>query len=234
MGIGFSHLPFYDLCYAQKAIQSPLFVLGSQEIHETKDKILDFAAQNGHRHLAREMTARSLFLDRYAVADYRDCDLNGKADLALDFGQPLPKPWIAAARTVLDAGTIEHIFDIGTAFRNLHELTCVGGTIIHVAPISWFEHGYYNFNPMIFRGVAEANGYRLLAEAFHFVRDALDEAGGSRPKMYITFDGLKHEDIREKIFVHLRAQLSVPNVLYMVAHQKINPQDFVCPYDVQA
>jgi hypothetical protein len=230
MGIAFSHLPFYDLCRKLGAIQSPLFVLGSQEIHEPEEKIREFALRSGCVGLARDLSVRSLFRERYSVTDYCDCDLNNRADLALDFGKPLPAEFARTAMTVLNSGTIEHIFDVGRAFRNIHELTCVGGVIIHCAPLTWFEHGYFNFNPRLFSEIADANGYRLLAEGFHCVRDVL--GGETKPALYITFDGLAVTPLRERIFALLKESVTVSNVLYMAAYRKTSLQEFDCPYEI--
>ncbi len=230
MGISLSHLPFYDLCRKLGAIQSPLFVLGSQEIHEPEEKIREFALRSGCADLARDLSVRSLFRERYSVTDYCDCDLNNKADLALDFGKPLPAEFAGTAMTVLNSGTIEHIFDVGRAFRNIHELTCVGGAIIHCAPLTWFEHGYFNFNPRLFSEIAAVNGYRLLAEGFHFVRDVLGEQ--PNPSFYITFDGQAFTPLRERIFALLKETVTVSNVLCMAAYRKTSLREFDCPYEI--
>jgi SAM-dependent methyltransferase len=48
---------------------------------------------------------------------------------------------------VLDAGTTEHCFNIGTAMRNIREACKPGGYIIHTNPMSMVNHGFWNFNP---------------------------------------------------------------------------------------
>ncbi len=233
MGICLSHLPFYDLCQARKAIQSPVFALGSQEIHEPQSVILQFAQAHGYHNLARDGSARSLFRDRYHVGEYCDCDLNGRADLVLDLNEALPASLYRKAMTILDAGTMEHVFDIARALQNIHRLLAPGGLIMHVAPLSWFEHGFYNFNPHLFRAIADANGYRMVVEAFHFVHDPLNIGEGGTAKCHITFDGCSFTALREEIFALLRAERWAANALYMVAYSKTQDGDFKSPYDVQ-
>lgn len=233
MGIGFSHLPFYDLCHERGAIQSPLFVLGSQEIHEPREKIAEFAARHAYIGLEGDCTARSLFRERYGITEYRDCDLNGKADLRIDFSETLPDNMRRTARTLWNAGTLEHIFDAGMAFRNIHEVVCTCGFIIHVAPVSWFEHGFYNFNLRLFEGVARSNGYQLIVEAFHFVRDAIGGGPGDQPALFVTFDGTPMQERKDRILAHLKGPNPAPGILYMAAFRKTTPQDFAAPYDVQ-
>jgi hypothetical protein len=53
--------------------------------------------------------------------------------------------------TVIDCGTIEHIFDIAQAFRNIAALCATGGQIIHVSPASNFcGHGFWQISPETF------------------------------------------------------------------------------------
>jgi hypothetical protein len=65
-----------------------------------------------------------------------------------------------------------------------------GGTIIHISPLTWFNHGFYNFNPKLFKGLIQANGYEFLVEAFWIPpnpkRFFWQKKG---PQIFITFDG---------------------------------------------
>ena len=61
---------------------------------------------------------------------------------------------------VTNNGTGEHIFDQKVVFENIHNLCKVGGVMIHVLPFSpWINHGFYNFNPNLFRDLVAANEY---------------------------------------------------------------------------
>jgi hypothetical protein len=65
---------------------------------------------------------------------------------------------------VTNNGTGEHIFDQAMVFKNAHYLCLRGGVMLHVLPFSpWINHGFYNFNPILFRDLAAANGYELLS-----------------------------------------------------------------------
>lgn len=173
MGIVFSFLEFFDLCYHQQALHGPMIALGSLEINEPESEIEAFAAKNVYWKRDREKGVRSLFRDRYGVMDYCDSDLNDRADLKIDLNQPLVPELVGSAMAILNGGTVEHIFDIAQAMINIHDMARLGATIIHLAPISWYEHGYYNFNPRLFTAVAQTNAYVLVAEAFWFPSDVL-------------------------------------------------------------
>lgn len=64
---------------------------------------------------------------------------------------------------VTNNGTGEHVFDQRAVFENMHDLTVAGGLMLHVMPfVNWLNHGFYNFNPVLFVDVAAANGYEVL------------------------------------------------------------------------
>lgn len=61
---------------------------------------------------------------------------------------------------VTNNGTGEHIFDQRTVFENMHNLCKVGGIMLCVLPFGpWINHGFYNFNPNLFRDIVAANEY---------------------------------------------------------------------------
>lgn len=64
---------------------------------------------------------------------------------------------------VTNNGTGEHIFDQAMVFKNAHDLCLTAGVMLHVLPFSpWINHGFYCFNPILFRDLAAANGYRIM------------------------------------------------------------------------
>lgn len=59
---------------------------------------------------------------------------------------------------VTNNGTGEHIFDQRCVFENAHNLS--HRWILHVLPmIPWVNHGFFNYNPILFRDMAVANNY---------------------------------------------------------------------------
>ena len=61
---------------------------------------------------------------------------------------------------VINNGTGEHIFDQMSVFQNMHNMAKVGGLILNVLPLMpCLNHGFYNYNPVLFRDLAIANGY---------------------------------------------------------------------------
>ncbi len=64
---------------------------------------------------------------------------------------------------VTNNGTGEHIFSQALVFLNAHNLCKEGGIMLHVLPFSrWINHGFYNYNPILFRDLAAACGYDII------------------------------------------------------------------------
>lgn len=245
MGISLSFLEFFDLCHQQRALCAPMLALGTLQINDPEWVIRSYAERHPYWKRDPAHGVRSLFRDRYGVTDYRDCDLNDQADLTLDLNRPIAQDFRGTANTVLNGGTLEHIFDAARAFANMHELTREGGSIIHLAPISWYDHGYYNLNPKVFSAIADANKYCLVAEAFWFTSDVLRRtpvepaAAGSenveetmQPQCYITYDGHQYTDERGAISRLFCADFVPGNGLYLAAYKKTCSEVFEFPYDI--
>ena len=63
--------------------------------------------------------------------------------------------------TVLDLGTLEHVYNISNALFNLSKLCKVGGQILHVLPANQMcGHGFWQISPELFFSLySERNGY---------------------------------------------------------------------------
>lgn len=63
--------------------------------------------------------------------------------------------------TVLDCGSLEHIYNVQQALANVSALCDKGGQIIHVLPANNFcGHGFWQFSPELFFSLySDANGY---------------------------------------------------------------------------
>jgi len=65
--------------------------------------------------------------------------------------------WNAATaidRVVLDAGTMEHCFNVGQTIRNIVDMTKVGGFVIHLNPMTMINHGFFNYHPRFFHSLS--------------------------------------------------------------------------------
>lgn len=75
-----------------------------------------------------------------------------------------PPTWRETFDVVANHGTSEHIFNQANVFRLMHDLTIIGGLMIHAVPTPQFgaNHGFYFYDETIFNDLAHANGYEIV------------------------------------------------------------------------
>ena len=100
------------------------------------------------------------YFDATRVDSIDNSDYEG-ATFVCDMNEPIPKALHQRYDTVIDAGTLEHVFHISTALRNCSEMCKPGGQILHVLPANNFcGHGFWQFSPELFFSLySPANGY---------------------------------------------------------------------------
>ena len=101
---------------------------------------------------------------------YVALDVNERMDAVVcDLNQPVDFGAIGEHDLVVDNGTGEHLFDQFVVWSNHHRLTKQGGILLKIMPFTpWFNHGFYNFNPILYRDIANANNYAWL---FFWIND---------------------------------------------------------------
>ena len=63
---------------------------------------------------------------------------------------------------LLDSGTLEHVFHIPNALKNIVSLVKVGGRVIFLSPSSnHLDHGFYMFSPTFFVDFFSANHFQI-------------------------------------------------------------------------
>jgi hypothetical protein len=84
-----------------------------------------------------------------------------KATHIHDLNAPLPETMYQKYDTVIDLGTLEHIYNTPQAFKNCSQLCKRGGQILHVLPANNFcGHGFWQFSPELFFSLyCKRNGY---------------------------------------------------------------------------
>jgi hypothetical protein len=86
------------------------------------------------------------------------------ASIVHDMNVPIPETLKNAFTVVIDAGTLEHVFNFPVAIQNCMEMVQVGGHLLLMTPTNNFMgHGFYQFSPeLFFRVCSEANGFELV------------------------------------------------------------------------
>lgn len=84
------------------------------------------------------------------------------ATIVYDLNKKLKNNSLGKYDTIIDCGTLEHIYNINNALYNVSKLCEVGGQIIHVLPANNFcGHGFWQLSPELFFSLYhEKNGYR--------------------------------------------------------------------------
>jgi SAM-dependent methyltransferase len=81
-----------------------------------------------------------------------------------DLNKPCPDHLKGQFDIVIDGGTTEHIFYIGTALDTCHDLLAPGGLLLsYVSADGWFGHGFFQTGPDVpWRYWHHARGYQML------------------------------------------------------------------------
>lgn len=85
------------------------------------------------------------------------------ATVVHDFNRPIPASFHQRFDTVVDGGSLEHIFDVKQALENYINMTRAGGLIFINTPANNLcGHGFYQFSPDFFyRVFDESNGFKV-------------------------------------------------------------------------
>ncbi len=149
MGLDLHSIKFLQKITKEYQLKSVL-TLGRQNIvtsnsllkeHLKTDKyaVNDFA-ENLLREVFGATSASSI-----DVTAYQGCDI------VSDMNLPINAQLYNKFDTIIDGGTLEHIFNVPTALENITALVKNGGYIIHFAPANNFcGHGFYQFSPEFF------------------------------------------------------------------------------------
>jgi hypothetical protein len=111
------------------------------------------------------------FLQRlgFTLTDSLDADAYQGAGLIHDLNTPLPPDWHGRYDWVFDGGTLEHVFDLPQASKNVAALLREGGLFIAMSPCNnWMGHGLYQFSPeLLFRLYSPSRGFRCRFAALY-------------------------------------------------------------------
>ena len=114
-------------------------------------------------HLDRVIDAESLFEVMGMKLTVVDLVASRGGERIVDLNEPLAADLVGAFDIVLDAGTMEHCFNVGQAVRNILAMAKVGGFVIHLNPMTMINHGFFNFSPTFYHDFYGQNGHQLIA-----------------------------------------------------------------------
>ena len=129
------------------------------EEYDTKRADNEDGLQRWHRWRYPIYETDALFREFGIEATYLDNQAHRGNEVVADLNEPLEVAYglVGGGKgshfaeklfdVVLDPGTLEHCFNIGQAFKNVRNLCRPGGHILHINPMSMFNHGFWNLNP---------------------------------------------------------------------------------------
>ncbi len=159
MGIDIHGLHFLQYSFAKSNSFGDVATVGRQQIFLT-DKLLSGRINLRSKPRYLDFCEKLVLEDFQAtsVVSFDASEYEGATYIA-DFNDPLIHNEVYD--TVIDFGTIEHIFDIAQALRNIDQLCKPGGQILHLLPANnYCGHGFWQFSPELFFSIYSAkNGY---------------------------------------------------------------------------
>jgi hypothetical protein len=170
-------------------VRDQILSLGHPELFVTRhqlEKINDAAkiglSAEDIKAIASEKFA-DLFLIKLGFTSIRSMDASDfeDADIIHDLNKPVPEELHGTIPFLYDGGTIEHVFDIATAFKNVISLLSVGGVAMFTSPAnSQCGHGFYQFSPELFYRLLRANGFDgcRLCDQYYCGAEPLVQGGG--------------------------------------------------------
>lgn len=145
MGIDAHGLKF--LLYAKKTANfNKTVTIGRQNLHVSEQQVQDIMiTHSNYKHDEYCEQLLKSYFGSSAVDSIDASDFEG-ASIIHDMNQPLPSDKHAMYDTVIDFGTLEHIYDIPRALKSCSQLLKSGGQILHVLPANNFcGHGFWQF-----------------------------------------------------------------------------------------
>lgn len=105
------------------------------------------------------------FLTALGADEVLACDASDYEGAAVvhDLNVAVPEHLHERFDTVIDGGTLEHVFNFPVAIQSAMQMVKVGGRLFVMTPANnYFGHGFYQFSPELFyRVLSEENGFRV-------------------------------------------------------------------------
>lgn len=159
----------------------------------------------------------SSIVDSIDASDYEN------ASILHDMNNPLPENLRQQYDTIIDSGTLEHIYNTPQALENCSLLCRQGGQIIHMLPANNVcGHGFWQFSPELFFSLyTNKNGYRDTEVFLTYIS----------PQREITWYKVKKPENGDRINIYSSQEIYVfvRTVLYekKFSHRNVQQSDYL-------
>jgi hypothetical protein len=116
--------------------------------------------------MSRMAETRSVFAAIGIESEFVDIAASRGFEIVVDLNRPAPANLVGRYDIVYDGGTMEHCFNVGQVMRNITSFARVGGYIIHVNPLNYYNHGFFNFNPTFYHDWYTQSGNAVVTPYF--------------------------------------------------------------------
>lgn len=116
--------------------------------------------------MSRVAESESVFEALGIESDFADLVASRGKEIVLDLNDPAPAELTGKYDLVYDGGTMEHCFNVGQVMRNIAAFAKLGGYIVHVNPFTFFNHGFFNFNPTFYHDWYSQNGHAVVTPCY--------------------------------------------------------------------
>lgn len=110
---------------------------------------------------------------------------DAQARLRHDMNEPIPESERGRYRTLVDIGSLEHVFDTRQCLENCFRMLSVSGWyLLHVPVNGYFAHGLHVFNPYTVLHALELNGFVVRYKVYTAVNGRIiKRPGGNRDQL---------------------------------------------------
>lgn len=160
MGIDVNALNFIAISKSIKPLNETV-TIGRQELmlkESDLKKIIKTDAGYKIQNYCEELFIKYLGALKVDSIDYDDYE---DPTHVVNMNEPLPQHLHQKYDTVIDGGSLEHIYNLPQAFKNCSLLCRPGGQILHLLPANnYCGHGFWQFSPELFFSLySSTNGY---------------------------------------------------------------------------
>jgi hypothetical protein len=169
MGFEANAIKFLLLAKKENTLLGNTLTLGRQSYQLDQKELVQLMTRHGFtpEEVQRLYKKDKIYVEQFlkeigsTQVDSMDASEYEHATILHDLNNPVPDHLKEKYDTIIDAGTLEHVFNFPTAIKNCMEMLKVGGTFIAITITNNFSgHGFYQFSPeLFFRIFSPENGY---------------------------------------------------------------------------